>query len=334
MKAYVIDGSGGIDALKEIERPVPKPGPGEVLVRMKASAINYRDLSTIKNAAARGITSPRIPNSDGAGLVEEVGVGVTAFKAGDRVTSCFFENWMAGGIDAGKMAGALGGAVDGVLAQYVILKETGVIHMPAHLSFEEAACLPCAGLTAWNCLLEAGGALPGSQVLLLGTGGVSIFAQQMAHAAGIRTILTSSSEEKLARAKELGANETINYRDIPNWEEKVLELTSGRGVDVVVEVGGAGTLEKSVASVRVGGRISLVGILSGGQMDPTSIMRKSVRLQGIYVGPRDMFARMNASLEASDIHPVVDEVIDFSKSPDAYRLMESARHFGKIVISI
>ncbi|MCC3304453.1 zinc-dependent alcohol dehydrogenase family protein [Sneathiella sp. HT1-7] len=334
MKAWVISGEGGIDGLQMIERDIPKPDPGEILVRLKANSINYRDLSTIKNAGARGITGERIPNSDGAGIVEEVGSGVTAFKTGDRVVGTFFQNWLSGGIHDDVMPSALGGPIDGLLCEYALLKETGALPIPEHLSFEEAATLPCAGLTAWHCLIDGGKAQAGQTALLLGTGGVSIFAQQIAKASGIRTILTSSSDDKLARAKTLGADVLINYRDHPNWEEKVMEATDGQGVDLVVEVGGAGTLEKSIASVRVGGRISLVGILTGGQMDPTSIMRKSITLQGIYVGPRDMFARMNAALQQSKIHPVIDATVDFTDAKEAYRMMEKAGHFGKIVVTI
>jgi NADPH:quinone reductase-like Zn-dependent oxidoreductase len=317
-----------------IDRDIPKPGPGEILVRLKANSINYRDLSTIKNAAARGITGERIPNSDGAGVVEEVGAGVTNFKSGDRVVGTFFQNWLSGGIHDGAMASALGGPIDGLLCEYALLKEGGALHIPAHLSFEEAATLPCAGLTAWHCLIEGGGARAGQTALLLGTGGVSIFAQQIAKASGIRTILTSSSDEKLERGKALGADVLINYRKFPNWEEQVMEATGGKGVDVVVEVGGAGTLEKSIAAARIGGRISLVGILSGGQIDPTSIMRKSLTLQGIYVGPRDMFARFNAALTQNHVHPVIDTSVDFKDAKDAYRMMEKAGHFGKIVVTI
>tara|TARA_R100000005_G_scaffold89765_1_gene60603 strand:+ start:9461 stop:10465 length:1005 start_codon:yes stop_codon:yes gene_type:complete len=334
MKIWVIEGEGGVGNLRQAERDVPKPGPGEILVRMKANAINYRDLSTIMNPAARGIAGPRIPNSDGAGIVEDVGAGVTVFKAGDRVVGTFFQNWPAGPIHAGVMPSALGGPIDGMLAEYVLLKEGGALPIPDHLSFAEAATLPCAGLTAWNCLFEAGKARAGHTVLLLGTGGVSIFAQQFAKMAGIRTILTSSSEEKLTRAKTLGANDLVNYRQHPDWEKNVMDLTDGRGVDLVIEVGGAGTLEKSALSVRIGGRISLIGILSGGQIDPTVFMRKSITLKGVYVGPCDMFRAMNAALVHNDIHPVIDATVDFANAQEAYRMMEKATHFGKIVINI
>ncbi|MFC4273383.1 zinc-binding dehydrogenase [Sneathiella chungangensis] len=334
MKAWVINKKGGIDGLELIDRDIPKPGPREILVRLKANSINFRDLSTIKNASARGISGQRIPNSDGAGIVEETGPGVTAFKSGDRVVGTFFQNWLSGPIHDGVMPSALGGPIDGLLCEYALLKESGVLPVPAHLSFEEAATLPCAGLTAWNCLIEGGKARAGQTVLLLGTGGVSIFSQQLAKMSGIRTILTSSSDEKLARAKKLGANDVVNYREHPNWEEKVLELTEGRGVDLVVEVGGAGTLEKSIAAVRVGGRISLIGVLTGGQIDPTSIMRKSVTLQGIYVGPRDMFSRLNTAIAHNGLRPVIDETFEFKDAKAAYRAMEKAGHFGKIVVKI
>ena len=334
MKAYVIDGDGGIDGLMLIDRDIPAPGAGEILVRLKANAINFRDLATIKNAGARGITAQRIPNSDGAGIVEEIGAGVTEFAVGDRVVGTFFQNWISGPVHEGVAASALGGAIDGLLCEYALLKETGALPIPEHLSFEEAATLPCAGLTAWNCLIESGGARSGDTALLLGTGGVSIFAQQMAAMSGIRTILTSSSDEKLSRAAALGADSLVNYRNTPDWEQAVMELTGGRGVDLVVEVGGGGTLAKSIDAVRIGGRISLVGVLTGGQIDPTPIMRKSITLQGIYVGPRDMFARMNAALTQNNIHPVIDTVVDFKNAKDAYRLMESGQHFGKIVITL
>jgi len=334
MKAYVISDGKGLDALQLKSRDIPKPGPGEILVKMKASAINYRDFLTISYASTRGITEDRIPNSDGSGVVEEIGAGVSAFKSGDRVVGCFFQDWIAGSITSKTMASALGGPIDGVLAEYVIFKEDGLLPIPAHLSFEEASTLPCAGLTAWNCLIEKGGATAGSSALLLGTGGVSIFSLQMAKACGIRAIVTSSSDEKLERVKEMGASDVINYRTTPDWENRVKEVTGGAGVDVVVEVGGAGTLEKSVEAVRIGGTISLVGVLTGGRIDPTSIMRKSVCLQGIYVGPKAMFERMNSALVQNDIHPVIDQVVGFDEARRAYDLMQSGKHFGKIVISM
>ena len=334
MKAYEIVSAEGIDALALRERPRPAPGPGQVLVRLRASSINYRDLLNILDPPARGIAYPRIPNSDGAGEVVEVGPGVTRFRAGDRVAGCFFQRWPAGGITAEAMASALGGALDGLLTEYAVLEQDGAVAIPAQLSFEEAATLPCAALTAWHILVEMGGIKAGDTVLTLGTGGVSIFALQLAAQQGARVIVTSSSDEKLARARELGAWQTVNYRDNPDWDQAVTELTGGRGADVVVEVGGAGTLERSIRAVRVGGRIGLVGVLTGGRIDPTSVMRKSIRLQGIYVGSREMFEAMNRAIAAGGLKPVVDRRFGFDEARAAYHHMQGGGHFGKIVITI
>ena len=332
MKAWQIV-NDGIDALTLAERDVADPGPGEVRVRIEASAINYRDLMTVKHAAARGIPLPRIPNSDGAGTVTAVGAGVTGIAVGDRVASCFFQDWTDGACSPEAMASALGGALDGVLAEEVVLKADGVVPAPAHLSMAEAATLPCAALTAWNALVEVGRLKAGDTVLLLGTGGVSIFALQFATAMGAKVILTSSSDEKLARARAMGAAETVNYRANPDWQKAVLELTGGRGVDVTVEVGGPGTLARSVEATRVAGRVALIGVLTGGTIDPTAIMRKSITLQGVYVGSRRMFREMNKALELHAIRPVIDHSVPFADARAAYRAMEAAGHFGKIVIA-
>jgi NADPH:quinone reductase-like Zn-dependent oxidoreductase len=334
MRAYEIVSDGGIDALALNSRPTPQPGPGEILVRMRASAINYRDLSTIEDPVARAIAYPRIPNSDGAGEVIEVGAGVTRFAAGDRVAGCFFQNWNDGGISTTAMASALGGPIDGVLAEEVVLGEQGAVQLPAQLSFEEGATLPCAGLTAWNCLIEQGGLTAGKTALFLGTGGVSIFGLQIAKMIGARAIITSSSDEKLARAAKLGADELINYRETPDWQARVLELTDGNGVDVTIETGGGGTLEKTIEATRVGGTISLIGVLAGGTINPTSVMRKSIRLQGVYVGNRRMFEDMNAALSLNQIHPVIDQLFDFEDARTAFHVMRGAGHFGKLVVSI
>ena len=334
MRAYEITSAEGIDALSLGERSQPEPGPGQVLLRLRASSINYRDLLNILDPPARGIAYPRVPNSDGAGEVVEIGPGVTRFAAGDRVAGCFFQRWPAGGITAEAMASALGGALDGLLTEYAVLEEDGLVAIPEHLSFEEAATLPCAALTAWHILVEMGGLKAGDTVLTLGTGGVSIFALQFAAQQGARVIVTSSSDDKLARARELGAWQTVNYRSTPDWEQAVLELTGGRGADLVVEVGGAGTLEKSIQAVRVGGRIGLVGVLTGGRIDPTSVMRKSIRLQGIYVGSREMFEAMNRAIAAGGLKPVLDRTFTFEDARAAYHRMQSGSHFGKIVITI
>ena len=335
MRAWQIVSDGGVDALSLAEVETPEPGPGEVRVRMRANSINYRDLTTIEDPVSRGLPFPTVPNSDGAGEVTAIGPGVDGVAIGDRVTSCFFSDWEAGECSPAAMASALGGARQGVLAEEVILPARGVIAMPEHMSFEQAACLPCAALTAWHALTQPRPVVAGETVLLLGTGGVSVIAQQFCAAMGARTIVTSSSDEKLERMRALGAGETINYRTHPDWEQEVQHLCPG-GVDRVVEVGGPGTLQKSIEAVRVGGTIGLIGILTGvaGQVSPTAIMRKSVTLRGIYVGPRAMFAEMNRAVSAHGIEPVIDQTFAFEDAPAAYHAMRAAGHFGKLVIRI
>ncbi|WP_193170219.1 zinc-dependent alcohol dehydrogenase family protein [Nisaea nitritireducens] len=332
MKAYEIVSDGGVDALALNDRPDPKPGPGEVLVRVRASSINYRDLSTVEAPVPRGIPYPRIPNSDGAGDVVEVGPGVTRWKAGDKVCGCFFQGWVDGDITPELMGQALGGTIDGMLTEYRVLGEGGLVAMPEHLSYEEASTLPCAALTAWVSLVHRGGVKAGDTVLLLGTGGVSVFALQFCKLMGVKTICTSSSDEKIARLKAMGADEVINYRTHPEWQEKVLELTDGRGVDHTVEVGGAGTLERSIAATRVAGSIGLIGVLTGGEINPVNIMRKSIRLQGIYVGSRRVFEDMNAAISQHGLKPVISDTFAFEDARDAFHAMRAAGHFGKLVV--
>lgn len=336
MKAYEIQCADGIEALAVAERPESEPGPGQVLVRMRASSINYRDLSTVEDPESRKLPYPTVPNSDGAGEVIAVGDGVTGVRVGERVMGTFFQRWEDGPITTDAMASALGGAVDGVLAEHVVLDEGGVVAVPDHLSFEEAACLPCAALTAWHALVEKGNIGGGDTVLLLGTGGVSIFALQFAGLRGARAIVTSSSDDKLGRAKDMGAWQTLNYRDVPDWEQAVLEMTEGAGVDHVVEVGGPGTLGKSIQAARVGGRISVIGILTGtqGMVNPVDIMRKSLTVQGIYVGSRRMFENMNQAIAEHDLRPVIDRTFEFDDARSAFHHMRGAGHFGKIVVTL
>ena len=334
MQAWQIQSTEGIEGLKQTALSLPDPGPGEVRIRLRANSVNYRDLSVVSDPAARGIALPRIPNSDGAGEVLAVGMGVTDFAPGDRVAGCFFQNWIDGPCTAEAMASALGGELDGVLAEEANLKAGGLVKIPDHLSFAEAATLPCAALTAWRALVEVGRLKAGDTVLLLGTGGVSIFALQFATLMGARVIITSSSDEKLARARELGAWQTVNYRTTPDWEKPVLEMTGGRGVDLTVEVGGAGTLEKSIAATRIAGTIGFIGVLAGGQVNPRPIMSKSLTVQGIYVGSRNLFRDMNRAIAASGLRPVIDRTFGFDEAPEAYRAMRSAGHFGKLVIEI
>lgn len=332
MKAWEIAGDGGIDALALVNRPSPEPGPGQVTVRVRANSINFRDLNTVRVPGRMGVKPPRIPNSDGAGDVIAVGAGVTAVNVGDRVAGCFFQNWASGAVSATAMASAQGGLIDGMLAEEVVLNEKGVVPIPAHLDYAQAATLPCAALTAWNALVVQGGLKAGDRVLLLGTGGVSIFALQFCALMGAQAIITSKSDEKLGRARAMGAWQTINYAETADWAAAVNGLTGGRGVDHVVEVGGAGTLEQSIDAVRIGGHIALIGVLTAGSINPTPILRKSIRLNGIYVGSQSMFQDMNAAIEAGGLEPVIDQQFAFADAPDAYRCMEAAGHFGKIVI--
>lgn len=334
MRQWQINSLDGIDALEMVEVDSPRPGPGEVRVRVHASSINFRDLSTIRDPASRNLPLPRVPNSDAAGEVTAVGDGVEGVAVGDRVASCFFGDWQDGPCSAAIMATALGGARDGVLAEEVVLGARGVVKIPGQLDFAQASTLPCAALTAWNALFSAARAQVGDTVLLLGTGGVSVFALQFAALAGLRVIMTSSSDEKLARARDMGAWRTINYRDEPDWDKAVMDLTDGVGVDAVVEVGGAGTLERSIAAARVAGTVVLIGVLTGGEINPVNIMRKSIRVQGIYGGSRNQFLAMNRAIANHGLEPVIHERFGFESARDAYHAMAGAGHFGKLVIDV
>jgi NADPH:quinone reductase-like Zn-dependent oxidoreductase len=336
MKTWEIKETFGIDALKLSERPDSPLQPNQVRIRVKAVSLNYRDLMTVKQGGARGAKLPLIPCSDGAGEIVEVGPNVSRVKKGDRVAGIFFQNWLTGDIEAGHFASALGGSIDGMLADHVVLHEDGVVHLPDYMTYEDAATLPCAAVTAWQGLVTKGGMKAGDTVLVQGTGGVSIFALQFAVMSGARVIITSSSDEKLARAKQLGAWETINYKQTPDWAQRTLELTDREGVDHVVEVGGAGTLEQSFKATRIGGTVSLIGVLTGfaGKIDPYPVLMKGLRLQGIYVGSREMFEAMNKAMAVQKIKPVIDKVFPFTEAREALKLMESASHFGKIVIAI
>jgi NADPH:quinone reductase-like Zn-dependent oxidoreductase len=334
MKAYQVQTATGIDGLTLVDLPEPKLGTGKVLVSVRATSLNYRDTAVISGIYP-GQMLPIIPLSDGAGEVVAVGEGVTRVKTGDRVAGIFFQDWLAGTLTREKIKSALGGAINGMLAEYVVLSQDGVVLLPEHLSYEEGATLPCAAVTAWQALVHRGKLMAGETVLLLGTGGVSIFALQFAKILGAKVIITSSSDEKLARAKQLGADETINYRTFTNWEKKVYELTQHQGVNQVIEVGGSGTLEKSLRSAAVGGRISLIGVLSGpGDVNHTQILMKCIDVQGIYVGSREMFEAMNRAIALHQIQPVVDRVFPLNEAPEAYRYLKSGSHFGKVVIRI
>ena len=336
MKAYeIVEGSTGLDGLTMTEREQPEPGSGQVLVKVHATSLNYRDLAVVSGQYFGGsVQHNTVPLSDGAGEVVAVGDDVERLKAGDRVAGTFFQVWVDG-IPSPSIA-ALGSPLDGMLAEYVVLDQEGLVMLPAHLSFEQGATLPCAAVTAWNALMFSGRIKPGDTILALGTGGVSIFALQFARMCGAEVIITSSSDEKLARAEALGASAGINYKNTPDWEQEVLKLTGGAGVDHVVEVGGAGTLAKSFASVGYRGQVSLIGVLSGheGDTTPHALMLKAARLQGIFVGSRVMFEAMNRAIAVNEMVPVVDKVFAFDDAHDAYKFQQAGGHFGKIVISV
>jgi NADPH:quinone reductase-like Zn-dependent oxidoreductase len=324
----------GLDPLTLTDRPEPKPGPGQVLLQMRAFSLNYRDWMVVKGVYNPKQRLPLVPLSDGVGKVAAVGEGVTRVKIGDRVAGIFMQQWLSGEVTEEKARSSLGAQLPGVLAEYVVLHEEGVVHIPEHLTDEEAATLPCAAVTAWHALITEGGIWPGATVLILGTGGVSLFGLQFARLAGARVIATSSSNAKLERVRQLGASDGINYKEDADWDKAVRALTGGVGVDHVVEVGGAGTLPHSLRAVRMGGCISLIGVLAdgSGQVSPLPILMKNVRVQGIYVGSREMFEAMNRAIALHRLRPVVDRVFAFQEVREALRYLESGAHFGKIVL--
>jgi NADPH:quinone reductase-like Zn-dependent oxidoreductase len=337
MRAYELPGES-IDSLREVERPVPKPGPGQVLVRIRAASLNFRDLLIANGTYPRGPTKDRlVPLSDGAGEVVELGPGATRLKPKDRVMGAFFEKWLDGPFDFNvAISSARGGSIDGVLAEYVLFDEAAAVKIPDGYSFEEAATLPCAGVTAWVALMELGPVRAGQTLLAMGTGGVSIFALQLAKLAGASVILTSSHEDKLARGKALGADQTINYRSVPRWDAAARELTGGRGVDHLVEVGGEGTLATSLRAVRSGGRIALVGQLTGAMADRDLALKneQGVNIDSVFVGSVRQLTELSAGVSRIGLRPVIDRVFSFDAALEAYRHLERGAHFGKVVIAI
>ncbi|OJT23932.1 NAD(P)-dependent alcohol dehydrogenase [Archangium sp. Cb G35] len=336
MKVYEIRGGFGLDNLVYAERPDPEPGPMQVRVRVKATSLNYRDLMMVEGRYNPRQKLPLVPNSDGAGVVDAVGPGVTRVKVGDRVMSLFAQAWLAGEPSRQVQGSTLGGPHDGALADTMLLHEDGAIPTPAHLTDEEASTLPCAAVTAWSALVTQGGIKAGDTVLLQGTGGVSIFALQIARMMGARVILTSSRDDKLERARALGAHEGINYVTTPDWDKTARTLTGGTGVDHVVEVGGAGTFEKSLRAVRLGGTVSVIGVLSGGAgaMALTPILMGNLRVQGVFVGHRQSFEALNRALTLHGVRPVVDRVFPFAETRAAFDHLKSGAHFGKVVIRV
>ena len=333
MRAWQIS-SFGIDSLEFVDRPTPVPGPGEVLIAVRAISFNYRDLLMVTGRYNPKLRLPRVPCSDGAGEVVAVGEGVTAWKPGDRVAGIFMQNWLDGPLTPPRAKGALGGDIDGMLTENVVLKETSLVPIPEHLSFQEAATLPCAAVTAWNAL-AAGNLKPGGTILIQGTGGVSIFALQFARIMGLRVLGISSSYEKLQRAIGMGLDVGLNYRDHPEWERWVSDQTGGEGVDLVVEVGGIGTLPRSLKAVRIGGTVAQVGVLSevAEPFSISTILHKMVRIHGIYVGSRRDFVEMNKAISLAQLRPVGEE-FPWTQAREVLHRMEEGSHFGKLVLTV
>ena len=338
MRAWQFLHGSKIEGLTLVQRASRDPGPGEVKVAVRAVSLNFRDLMAVNGQYPVRVEHPVLAASDSAGEVVAVGDGVTAFKPGDRVANTFFRDFVDGPQTPAKSADSFGGGIDGVLAEELVLPQRCFAKLPDGMDFVEGSTLTCAGVTAWNAMFAIANLQPGARVLLLGTGGVSIWGLQIAKAAGIEAIITSSSDDKLAKAKALGATHTINYRSTPEWQDEVLKVTGGQGVDLVLEVGGEGTLSRSVASARFGGVITLIGGVSGFGTDPNfspmSLIIGSKRMEGVYVGSHQMLEQLARFVGLTGLRPVVDKSFAFDHAPDAYRHVASGRHFGKVVIRV
>lgn len=336
MQAYQITGTSGFDSLKIVETPAPTPSASQVAVQIRAVSLNYRDYMNI--LGIRGVTGPipRVPCSDGAGEIISIGSDITSWQPGDRVVIPFMPSWLDGPFNQAHSAAALGGAVDGVLRQQIAISADSLVRLPDSMTFAQAATLPCASVTAWDALIVRGQLQPGSTVLIQGTGGVSIFALQIAKHHGARVLAITSSDQKAARLRELGADATFNYKQNPDWATWALEQTGGIGVDHVVEIGGPDTLNRSIQATRFGGHIALIGVLTGtsGEIQTVQILRKGIRLDGIYVGSRSMLNQVVDFFSTSPHKPVIDSTYPFTEAPAAVAHLESGRHFGKIVISV
>jgi NADPH:quinone reductase-like Zn-dependent oxidoreductase len=336
MKAVVLSGGFGLENLLTEERPDPEPGPHDVVLRMNAVSLNYRDLLMVRGSYNPKQALPLIPASDGVGTVVSVGSEVSRVGVGDRVCPIFATAWLAGEPSRDKLKTTLGGPFDGTLCELMKVNAEAVVRVPAFLSDEEAACLPCAGVTAWSALVTHGDLTAGDTLLTLGTGGVSIFGLQLAKALGARVIITSSSDDKLERAKDLGADVVINYRRNPEWGKAARDAARGRGVDHVLEVGGASTFAHSLKAVRPGGTVSIIGNLGGGatEINLLSVLMQNIRLQGVIVGHRESFEALVRAVEQTKLRPVVDRVFGFNQVGAALEHLASGGHFGKVCIDI
>ncbi|VTU45150.1 zinc-dependent alcohol dehydrogenase family protein [Variovorax sp. PBL-E5] len=336
MKAMVMESLGSANLrLKEV--PDPKPGPGQVLVRLRAASLNFRDLLALEGGyGSRQKSAHLIPLSDGAGEVVEVGAGVRAWKAGDRVVGCFFPDWLSGPPNEAMMARDLGGMEDGVACELRVFRAEGLVAMPKSLSFVEAAAFPCAGVTAWNAVRADAGIGPGQVVLTQGCGGVALFALQIARAAGAHVIALSSSEQKMARLRQLGAQDTLNYKEDPDWGKTARKLAGQRGVDLVVETGGAQTLKQSIRATRMGGTIAMIGMVSGptAELNLPLVAMSSLRIHGVAVGHRDHLAQSLAAFETNGIKPVIDSTYPLEALAEAVAQVKSGKQFGKVCIEI
>jgi NADPH:quinone reductase-like Zn-dependent oxidoreductase len=334
MRAFEIQNKFGLDSLTQVERPDPTAAPYHAVIKLRAASLNYRDLLTIEGKYNPRLPLPLVPLSDGVGEVVAVGDGVTRVKMGDRVAANFSQKWLGGEPARAKLGASLGGPLDGMLTQYRALNEEGLVHVPDHLTDEEAATLPCAAVTAWNSLINMGELSAGETVLVQGTGGVSIFALQFAKISGARVIVTSSSDEKLERAKKLGADFGVNYTTTPDWDKRAKEITGGIGVDHIIEVGGAGTFGKSLRAIKIGGHIGMIGNLAGNatEVNLVLILMQNLRIQGVMVGSRDTFESMNRAIALHEMRPVIDRVFEFDEARQAFEHMKSGSHFGKICI--
>jgi NADPH:quinone reductase-like Zn-dependent oxidoreductase len=336
MRALNVSKPWGLDELKVVEAPDPTPGPGEVLIRMRAVSLNYRDLLMVSGIYGRAPASdgPITPFSDGCGIVEAVGPGVTRFAVGDRVATLFFQGWISGPPTLEKLSTSLGMPIPGAGRELAVFSQEGLSKVPEFLSDEQVATLPCAALTAWRGLFEDARLKPGDTVVLQGTGGVSVFGLQFAHAAGLRTLITSSSDEKLARAKGLGADHLVNYRQEPEWSKAVRAATGGVGADLILEVGGGGTIEQSMRAVKIGGHIAIIGVVAGmgNPFNPAALIGNSAKMQGLSVGSREAFEAMCRAIDQHRIQPVVDKTFPWTEAKAAFQAMQAGEHFGKIVL--